>query len=168
MRLPRLRTRSIAWTLGMILVCGIGMTADACDTPVYRYAMYRWVPAPYEVYYFHHQAEADAGFAQVEARLKDAARSAEKPANVLLMKVDLEADPDLHSVPPDVKEAFLNRDPQQAPLPCYLVSTPQGVALYSGKLDEPDVQSLLDSPLRLSIARQLEAGKMSIFGGLNL
>ena len=30
-----------------------------CDTPVYRYAMYRWDPAPYEIYYFHSEAIAE-------------------------------------------------------------------------------------------------------------
>ena len=36
--------------------------ARACNTPVFRYAMYNWPAAPYYVFYFHHggPAEEDA------------------------------------------------------------------------------------------------------------
>ena len=37
-----------------LTICGL-VILQACETPVYRYAMYRWNPAPYEIYYFHNE-----------------------------------------------------------------------------------------------------------------
>ena len=42
------------WRLLVLLaVIVVGLPLLACETPVYRYAMYRWEPAPFEIYFFH-------------------------------------------------------------------------------------------------------------------
>ena len=53
----------------------------ACDTPVYRYAMYRWEPAPYEVYFFHDKP-MDEQAAQVQKLVEAASRAEKNPANL--------------------------------------------------------------------------------------
>jgi hypothetical protein len=131
----------------------------ACDTPVYRYAMYRWQPAPYEIYYFHEDAIA-AEAAQLNQRIEAAAASEQTPANLMILPVSLKDDPELKRVPPDVKKAWLAQEKPVAP--AYMVVTPYGVPLHVGALDEATVTSLIDSPARADIGKQLEAGKACV------
>jgi len=155
------RSRFCRIAVCLALAMAAGRTAVvACDTPVYRYAMYRWEPAPYEVYYFHDQpaSEADQKIARV---LQDSAADEERPANLIYFDVNLTEDKDLTKIPPDVKKAFLAHQDRQ--LPTYLVFAPYGVELLFGKLDEPAVPLLLDSPTRREVAKQLAEGKAGTF-----
>ena len=132
----------------------------ACETPVFRYAMYRWSPTPYEIYFFHDKPAGES--ADVVAKLiTEASEKTKNRANVVHLSVDVAADPTLNSVPPDVKKAWEQR--QDKSLPAYLVSTPYGIEIFSGGLDEKAVKGLLDSPARLELAKQLEAGKIGVF-----
>ena len=134
-------------------------TASACSTPVFRYAMYRWEPAPYEVYYFH-RGPLDEQVAEQHQWLKAVARSEERPANLFVLAVDLEEDPELGSVPGDIRQRWQSlEDPQT---PCYLVVTPQGVPIHRGDLQRADVQALIDSPARQQIVQQLAEGKAGV------
>ena len=45
--------KSIFRMLLLLLAVAVALPLIACETPVYRYAMYRWAPAPFEVYFFH-------------------------------------------------------------------------------------------------------------------
>lgn len=159
--------------------------ATACDTPVYRYAMYRWEPAPYQVYYFYRGA-MDERAERIKQAIETAERSEENPANVMFMAVDLDKDPLLRSVPPYVKHDFL---PRQEPavsveltdtpapylpvglepfvrreLPSYQVVAPPPyfMKMYSGDLQESEIAAFIDSPARQKIAKQLEAGMASV------
>ena len=159
------RRLTMSWTWGL---CAVSLatlfataTADACETPVYRYAMYRWQPAPYEVYFFH-EDQPNAEQEALTQVLDQAGRSVDHPANLIYTDVDLGVDPQLHGIPPDVKQAWTNRDADKLPLPSYLVSTPLGVTIYQGQLDVAAVTAMLDSPHRRSLGQQLEAGKMGV------
>ncbi len=132
----------------------------ACETPVYRYAMYRWQPAPYEVYFLHNSDPTDAA-KKIETRLEELAEGTDNRANIVHLPVNLGEDPELLSVPPDVKQAWLAREDKE--LPCYLISTPYGAELYSGELTESSVASLVESPARKTLAVQLESGKVGVF-----
>ena len=92
----------------------------ACDTPVYRYAMYRWEPAPYEVYFFHDKP-LDEQAAQVQKLVEAASRSEENPANLFFVPVSLSDDPELKKIPPDVRKAW--QDQKERQLPSYLVGS---------------------------------------------
>lgn len=131
----------------------------ACETPVYRYAMYRWQPTPYEVYFLH-RGEPGPEHQAVRSRIEELADGSENRANVAYLPVNLDEDPDLLSVPPDVKQAW-TESKQQAP--GYLVSTPYGASLHTGEMDEASAQALAESPARKSLATQLEAGKVGVF-----
>ena len=69
-------------TIGAVIVLFAGHpcepTARACDTPVYRYAMYNWAPSPYRVYYFC-QGEPDKKDAEVNRLLAEQSSGAQRP-----------------------------------------------------------------------------------------
>ncbi len=141
------------------LVAGSAGLVLACDTPVYRYAMYRWEPAPYEVYYFHGKPLDDQA-SQVQKLVESASRSEEKPANLFFVTVSLTDDPELKKVPPDVKKIW--QDQQDRPVPSYMVVTPHGRRLYQGTLDEQILKAMLSSPARTEISKQLAEGKAGV------
>jgi hypothetical protein len=131
----------------------------ACDTPVYRYAMYRWEPAPYEIYYFHEEPIAEQA-AKLHEQIQAVSRSEENPANVIFIPVPLKEDTELKRVPPDVKKGWLELE--NPTVPTYMVVTPHGGRLHLGDLDEAMLKSLLDSPARGEVAKQLEQGKAGV------
>ena len=155
---PPVRGRTL---IAAVIACGCAAgIALACDTPVYRYAMYRWAPAPYEVYCFHDQplGEADQ---RIAALFKENLENAQQPANVVYIPLSLAEDKELKRIPPDIRQAFLSHENPQ--LPAYLVATPFGVELSFGKLDETAIRELLDSPARQDLAAQLASGKAGVF-----
>jgi hypothetical protein len=131
----------------------------ACDTPVYRYAMYRWEPAPYEVFCFHRGALDQAG-TRLQELVEAAQRSTEKPANIGWLSIDLTKDPDLKTVPAPVREAWQTH--KDAKTPFQLVFTPHGQQFFAGSLDEATVRAMLASPVRDQIVKQLAAGKVGV------
>ncbi|MCU0873133.1 MAG: hypothetical protein MUE50_12410 [Pirellulaceae bacterium] len=146
--------------VGMLcLLAGSAGLALACDTPVYRYAMYRWEPAPYEVYYFHDKP-LDEQASQVQKLVEAAAQSEEKPANLFFVAVSLTDDPELKKIPPDVRKVW--QDQQDRPVPSYMVVTPHGRKLYQGALDEPILKAMLASPARNEVAKQLADGAAGV------
>ena len=147
--------------LGMIAACLASghPAAWSCDTPVYRYAMYRWEPAPYECYYFHKGPIAEAA-AKLHRLIDEASTSQTQPANVMLAKIDLEKDPELKGVPRDVGKLWTAQEKPR--LPGYLLVTPHGAKLFSGTLDEAQLRALTDSPARRQLVKQLAEGKAMV------
>ena len=143
-----------------VLLVALASSAGACETPVYRYAMYRWQPAPYEIYYFHDEPASEED-QSIHELLIEAERSADAKANVALIPINTKEDPELASVPPDVKKAWEERG--EKTLPSYFISTPYGVGLSFTNLDKSSVNSLIESPARKSLAAQLETGKLGVF-----
>jgi hypothetical protein len=143
----------------VILLAGWAAVSQACDTPVYRYAMYRWEPAPYEIYYFHDQP-LDEQAEQVKQLVEAASRSEEKPANAFFIPVSLTDDPELKRIPPDVRKAWQDQEERQ--VPTYWVVTPHGRKLYQGTLDEATLGPMWDSPARADMAQQLAAGSAGV------
>ena len=149
----------IAGTAAVLLLAST-WDATACDTPVYRYAMYRWLPAPYEVYYFHQDGVSEEA-EQVKDGIRAASEDRHARANLVFLPVDLGADPDLAGVPPDVKQMWLQ---QTEPVsPSYLIASPVGVSLFTGSLSRQDLDALIDSPRRQELARLLEEGKAGVY-----
>jgi len=76
--LVRVVTRSALVTIG---TCAIIVTARACDTPVYRYAMYNWAPSPFRVYYFY-RGQPDKKHAEANRLLAGQPPVAQPPSAV--------------------------------------------------------------------------------------
>ncbi len=145
-----------------VFCLNLGFQSDvaACDTPVYRYAMYRWEPTPYEVYFFHDKEPGDE-HVKTHKALQKAIDGETVRTNVVLLPVDLNEDKDLVGVPPDVKEAWLAQ--KEKSTPSYMVVSPQGLKIYSGALVDKDISALIDSPLRKATANHLAEGKAAVF-----
>jgi hypothetical protein len=162
-RSARIRSAATArrsWMGFLLLAFAMVSATQACETPVYRYAMYRWQPAPYEIYFFHKGDRGGAG-SELEDRINEVSEGSDNRANVVFLPINLADDPDLLSVPPDIKQGWLTQEEKR--VPSYLVSTPYGVRLYSGELTVESIDSLVDSPVRKSMATQLESGKVGVF-----
>ena len=133
----------------------------ACDTPVYRYAMYRWQPAPYEVYFFHAGDEAREALAPVEAAIEAVYNDAVASANIALFPIDVAADKELKTVPPDVRRTWQAKS--DATVPQYMVVNPMGGEVFTGDLTAEDIAEMIDSPLRQQVGRLLGDGNAGVY-----
>ncbi len=132
---------------------------QACDTPVYRYAMYKWEPRPYELYYFH-SGSPDADATAVMEAVRAAIELRAPATNLTLDDVDLSIENALERIPRDVKEAWNERPDQDTPT--FMLVSPSGAQVFAGSLTAADVPSLLDSPVRQQTAKQLEEGNAGV------
>jgi len=148
-----------ACTLLASLCCLVVL--QACETPVYRYAMYRWKPAPYEIYYFHSEPLSADTQALHERIAKLALLKPDQPMlNATLITVDLSKDPQLQKVLPDIKQLWMQHQDQLSP--GYLVTNPQGGAVSIGTLAEQQLTALTSSAKRQQLLGQLNEGKAAI------
>lgn len=165
--------------------CGIS-PARACNTPVFRYAMYNWPPAPYYVFYLHRGPVAKEDEA-INKSLDGLCRG-DPPANVVLAAVDVSNEEEFKRLPEVVQKAYQSHAQAQQPL--HLVFSPwvlfyawaaepaagppdkkaetaaQGqpglAALFAGRLDEKKVQAIVDSPVRKQLADLLQEGHAAV------
>ena len=158
----RLRNRLLFHgTLVLTLIAGGLAVLQACDTPVYRYAMYRWNPAPYEIYYFHSEplsAETEAFHQRIKKLVQS--REDQPLLNATLIPVDLSKDPELKQILPDIKQLWTQHKKQLSP--GYLVTNPQGSVVSIGPLDQKQLSALTDSPTRRQLLTQLGQGKATV------
>lgn len=137
--------------------------AWACETPVYRYAMYRWQPAPYEIYAFHDD-NRDGNSSAVAESLRAIAASRTGDANLAYRNIDLTDESQWFAVRSEIRQALVPGgeliNPNQ--LPDYVIATPFGAILHQGTLDSNAVRRLVESPARRSLADQLSAGKVGV------
>ncbi len=145
----------LAAASAMMVLAGLAL---ACDTPVYRYAMYRWPPAPYHVLYFHRGAP-DAKDGEVN-RLLDEAGTKTTPANLAFESIDVSKDETLKFLPEEVRSVWQAH--RQDPLPRHVILAPRMGELWSGRLDASETQRLLQSPLRTRIAQLLHEGNAAV------
>lgn len=148
----------LAWAM----VLGVsGVEARACDTPVFRYAMSNWAPAPYHVFYVY-EGQSSEQDDVANRRLKTWSEGTENvpPANLLFQPVD-RADAKLtEQLPGIVREACeaIEKDD----LPRHLVYTPWGEPLSSQRLDEAAIEAMFHSPARDQLAAMLDQGKTAV------
>lgn len=133
----------------------VPLAAWACDTPVYRYALYRWPPSPYRLLVCSDAASAADSRALLDRAI--AARQHDgQQANLEVHFVDTSDQDWLESLPPAVKQSIAAR--REDALPWHLLLSPHGNVLFSGRLADDDLPALLDSPARRRIAELLAEG----------
>jgi len=158
-----------------------GPVARACDTPVYRYAMYNWAPSPYRVYYLC-RGEPDKKDAEVNRLLAEQSSVAQSPvaqppvaqspsavqsnvqpasANLVLETVDVTKKDEVEQLPEAVKTAW-EKD-AGGKLPIHLVFTSWGDLVSAERLDVAAVRPLVESPVRKQIAQLLEKRHAAVF-----
>ncbi len=156
-RMPRNRAAGL-----LAAACTIGLlvgAASACDVPVFRWALERWVPSPYEVVIFH-RGELAPSDANVVGALTDCARDANAPANVYVRPVDVDGNMPEHVEP--LWEAH-----KDAELPRVVAAYPRRWGpprqAWAGDLSAENVRHLLDSPVRREIYKQIIDGKTAVW-----
>jgi hypothetical protein len=140
------------------LVClGLAVPAQACNVPVFRYALERWRPDSYELLVYHRGALSDAD-QQVITLLNDQIDAGGH--NVTLTRVDLEQTLD------ERQQAIFDHQ-QNAQLPWLVVRYPEYLGIqpdvWSGKLTRETVESLLDSPVRSELTKRILAGETTVW-----
>jgi len=151
------RTARFVLILAALVVAAV--SAWACDTPVYRYAMYNWSPHPYYVVYLYRGeiAEADREVNQALSALVDAPKV---PLNLEVLTYDLDDPIPLEEFPDPVR--LVLRRHEQDEVPKHIVISPQAGEIFDGRLTLADVAALTDSPARQVIRDHLDAGAPSV------
>jgi len=136
-------------------------TGFACDTPVYRYAMYRWEPTPYEIYFFHDAKPSEKDEA-IASFIESLSEGEKERGNAVYLPVDISDDPDLvkAQIPLDVKRAWLDQTVKSTP--GYAIISPMGQKIFIDDLTLAEVKSLVDSPLRKEVSQSLAEGKAGV------
>ena len=139
--------------VGLLLV---GNSVRACSVPVFRYALERWRSDPYQVVVFHRgKLTADQQVA-VDA-LKPDGLAGDKFANITLRLVDLagKVDPAMQA---------LWKQQKTKTLPWMVVRYPAPIPpAWAGRLSQPSVTRLLDSPIRREVARRILKGDCGVW-----
>jgi hypothetical protein len=140
------------------VVLGITAASWACSTPVYRYAMYRWQRAPYEVFYLHkgETPAKDAAVNKALAALSPDGPAKGKTANVRFTSLDVSDKAVLAALPPELLDTLKKH--KDRPLPWHVVYTPSWTELHVGRLDENAAKTLIDSPSRKKMHKSLAGG----------
>lgn len=144
----------------MGLVAAKPPAASTCDTPVYRYAMYNWQPAPYHVFFFHKGQIAKEDEA-INKCINDLSEAAPSAANVALSTVDVDDAAQLEQLPDRVRKAWESTGKKE--LPRHVLFTSWGGELGVERLNQDAVSQLVDSPVRKQIAGLLRDGHAAVF-----
>lgn len=134
--------------------------AEACNVPVFRYALERWLVDPYEVYVFHRGPLSEEDLKTVEGFEKklDAFEPQSQPYFIETVDVDQEMSKRIKAFHDAAK-------PTEYPwmLVQYPKSLPTESAAYSGPFDKDDLASIFDSPLRQQIANEILKGESVVW-----
>ena len=140
------------------VVLGITAASWACSTPVYRYAIYRWKRAPYEVFYLHDgkTAPQDVAVNKALAAISPDRPGEGKTANLRFTTLDVSDKAVLAALPPELQQTLKKHKDQ--PLPWHVVYTPGWTELHVGRLDKKTMKTLVDSPARKKMNELLSGG----------
>jgi hypothetical protein len=150
---------TVVWlSLATSLILFGSLIAQACNVPVFRFALEHWRSDPYRVTLLHRgplSQEQQKLLAELEAR----------QANVAVRAVDvaeLAAESDENAA-----DRGLLASPQQPALPRLVVQYPQHLkieaAIWSASLARESVDGLLASPLRKQLIERLAAGQTAVW-----
>lgn len=150
--------RCLAGALALAVLGG-AVTAWACSVPVFRYALERWAPDPYQAVVFHRGPLTDAQKAAV-ASLSPDGLAGELHANLIPRAVDLDREENR-------QWQTLWQEQKSDTLPWVAVHFPPAtripVNVWSGPLDAKALRPVLDSPMRKQIAQRLAKGESAVW-----
>lgn len=151
---------ALAATLAGVCWHHTAQTLAACEIPVFRYALERWSPDPYQIMIVHRQPLTKEQQTLVR-RLELAADQPTKPANLQVLTVDLAAKTD----DPTLKLLQSKYDTLTAPLMtvCQPHSQPDAVPIWTAPLTAENIDWLVDSPARLELVRRLTTGHSAVW-----
>ncbi len=159
------RNRSGLVLLGVVAIVAavlfVGTMVSACNTPVYRYAMYNWRVSPYPIFYLYDGEEPEED-KKANKLIEELSMGEREIANVVLEKIDV-SDPEKVKKLPGwevIEKAWKSYD--DGALPAHLVMTPWGGKVFAGRLDEKSVKALVESPARTRLGELLEEGNAAV------
>ncbi|MCI0642054.1 MAG: hypothetical protein L0Y72_03345 [Gemmataceae bacterium] len=136
------------------------MPSFACNVPVFRYALERWQPEPYQLLVYHRGPLTEAEETLVRSLFDIAERTTGAVPNVLVERIDLDKNP-------AEKRLELFQMQKSPKLPWLVVRYPQSAniahSLYEGPLDAEVLRRLLDSPARRELARRILEGQSAVW-----
>jgi len=150
--------------LALLVLLSFALELRACQVPVFRYALERWSTDQYQVIVLHDQP-LDAASKHALHALQTASKSKRNQRTVIqvrvvnLSKKDATLDPRLQKL----WQSNSDKEPQM------LVYYPEANAVgraepvYQAALNENNVASLLDSPLRQKLASHLAQGDSAVW-----
>lgn len=154
------RLRSLLAALMLVgWSAAVGCRAQACDIPVFRYALERWPSAPYEVFVLHRGA-LSASDCDIAEHLSASGEGLSAHGNVRLRLADMAR----ASGAPLVR---LWEEAGRPELPCLILRYPRESGIdriaWSGPLTAESVRALVDSPARREISRRVLAGHSAVW-----
>ena len=151
--------RLLLAVLPLALLTSAARQGFACSTPVFRYALERWAPEPYELVIFHKGELAPADQAIVDWLRKTAAADEARP-NLDLRLVDLA------QVQDEASQAAWKAQGTDD-LPWMAVRYPRFLDIphnaWAGRLGPEAAKAVVDSPARRDIVKQLLGGASAVW-----
>ncbi len=138
----------------MLVVCaGMPDGSQACNVPVFRYAMERWPADPYQIVVYQRPGEQGAAFGLLEKGVKASGRA----ANYALRDVDVTT--------PEGKAAAGQHGIAAYPWVevYYPMHSPVRAPVWSGPLTVDGVRTILESPARSRLAQRLLSGEVAVW-----
>lgn len=154
-----LRTTRFAETIAIVLGILLGVCAHtrACNVPVFRYALERWIPDTYRATLFYQDSLTESQQAVIRT-LEESANTAK--GNIEVRRVEVSA------IEGDVERAlFATLLPTS--LPWVVVQYPESLRIdklvWSGPLASDALGPLIASPLRTELIRRLAEGQTAVW-----
>lgn len=134
-------------------------SASACNVPVFRYALERWPSDPYDILLFHKGPLSPAD-KKIVALMEKHISGDGAPVNLRVELVDVDEE-----MPKGLKRIY---EAQKTPeLPWMVVRYPlqakNDATIWAGRLSEPIVKSLLDSPVRRDLVKRIAGGETAVW-----
>ncbi len=142
--------------ISLIVLLAFTAAANACNVPVFRFALERWRPDPYRATLFHRGPLADADRALIGTLEERQEKSSLNLAVRIVDAAELEdADREFLSSLGDLKLPSL-----VVHYPAHLrIATP----VWSGPFNAESVTRLTDSPIRNALVRRLADGQTAVW-----
>lgn len=151
----------IWWAMPALLAALlIPAVADACDVPVFRYALERWRPDPYEAFVVY-RGELTEQQKELLAQLEELQNDEENPLNLIAREFNLDTAKDK-----EIKALFGDADPP-SDLPKLILKYPYyyptNRSAWEGELTAASVEAIKDSPVRRELIKRILDGESGIW-----
>ena len=147
-----------AFLTGLLII----QQAQACQVPVFRYALERWQADEYHAVLIHQSALGEEQINALKIIEEAASPLFETGANLALHKVNLSS---VSSVDPRWQSETSTFKPDDPPRVSLYYPTSTGIQepLWTGELTMANAKAIIDSPLRQKIKDELLAGTSNVW-----
>lgn len=151
--------RRSPYIFGLVTITALAGGLQACEVPVFRYALERWEADTYPVWVFHRgelKGDANAAVGHLNERAAD--RSVTTNVDPRTLDVTRQA---------DSRVAKIWKENSKSPLPLMVVCYPprheSEATAWAAPLTPENARRLADSPARREIARRILGGQTAVW-----